>query len=109
MLLDTGGEQILVVCVQACQLLCFAFHTVGMAAERWEAARAEGGVVWGEVVYDEDNPLGEPNYEVKETEPADVKNWKKIRREEIGEETVAAAALAEEEAVTLAEARTVEE
>ena len=109
MLLDTGCECFVAVCVQACQFLCFTFHIGGMAAEHWEAVRAEGGVVWGEEVYSEDEPLGgEPDYETKETDPYDVKNWKKIRQEEVVEEK-RAAALAEEEATALAEARMVEE
>ena len=81
-----------------------------MAAELWEAVRAEGGVAWGEEVYSEDEPLEDPSYEDKETDPEDVKNWKKIRREEVVEERRAAAAvLAEEEAAALAEKRRVEE
>ena len=81
-----------------------------MAAELWEAVRAEGGVVWGEEAYSEDEPLGDgPNYRINETDPEDVKNWKKTRQEEIAKEKRAAAALAEEEAAALAETRRVEE
>ena len=81
-----------------------------MAAELWEAVKAGGGVAWGEEVYSEDEPLGDPSYEDKETDPEDVKNWKKIRREEVVEERRAAAAvLAEEEAAALSGKRRVEE
>ena len=80
-----------------------------MAAELWEAVRAEGGVAWGEEVYSEDEPLEDPSYEDKETDPDNVKNWKKTRQEEIAKEKRAAAALAEEEAAALAETRRVEE
>ena len=58
----------------------------------------------------EDEPSNDgPNYEIKETDPEDVKNWKKTCQEEIAEEKRAAAALAEEEAAALAETRRVEE
>ena len=80
-----------------------------MAAELWGAVRAEGGVAWGDEVYSEDEPLGNPSYEDKETDPEDVKNWKKIRREEVVEERRAAAAVLAEEEAALAEKRRVEE